>query len=480
MLEDFLKVTDNPPYTQAHLEACMARIQSFEFNQRLRVIPETATLPAITVTAYPAGHLLGATAFYIAAGGRTVVYTGDFSGPADHHLSGHGIPRLFPDVLITESTYGNRTRDPMYKRARSFVQQVHRCVLRGGRVLVPVFAVGRLQEILLMLNDYWERMGCDCPILYASKMGYRATEVYKKCVKWMNPTVQTGFYDLGKQTYNFSKVAQCDSDAEIPSPCVMVATSGMMNNGPAYDFLIRHEWYNDSRNLIVFPGYCGERTLGRAILERGEDNHVVWDSQEGKHVDIVMKCAVERIPFSAHADQFEIRTMCKRLKPKEVVTIHGDRDAVKSLAARISQDLGVRAIAPELEQRVVFDSKEMVPVEIDSACVHGTTFEGAVRIEGSVWKVVSLERAAAETGSSVATLVLKRRIKTTASFKEVVDVLSSLNLITKESIPTEGAPLQTTKFLCEFVSEGLLLTYDISGRGAVNTFGCLLARVPVV
>jgi integrator complex subunit 11 len=253
----------------------------------------------------------------------------------------------------------------------------------------------------------------------------------------------------------------------------------MLNNGPAYDFLTRIQWYADPRNLIVFPGYCGERTLGRAILERGSDNRVVWDAPDGRKVDIVIRCKIERISFSAHADQFEILTMCERLRPREVVTVHGDRDAVATLAARISEHLGIRSHVPELEQRIVYEPKEMMPIEIDQACVRGTSFEGAVTIEGSILKVVPIEKAAAETGSGVSTLALKRRIKRTATFDEIVAVLTGLHLIDGNEAAREGEPLHTNQFLCEFMEDGLLLTFDVSGKAAVNTFSCLLARFPI-
>jgi integrator complex subunit 11 len=329
-----------------------------------------------------------------------------------------------------------------------------------------------------MLNDYWERMNCDCPILYASQMGHRATAVYKKCIRWMNSTVQTGFYDLGKQTYNFSKVAQHGHDAPVPTPCVMVATSGMLSNGPVLDFLIRYQWYADPRNLIVFPGYCGERTLGRAILERGPDNKVVWDSPDGRHIELAIRCKIERISFSAHADQFEILTMCERLRPREVIAVHGDREAVGTLATRISEDLGIRTHVPELEQKIAFDAKDMIPVEIDRSCASEGTFEGAVKMEGGVWKIVELRKAAAEFGSTVSVVGLKRKIKTKASFEEVLDILRNLKLIGRDFVVIDREVIQTKDLVCEFVEGGLLLTYDIRGRNAVNTFGCLLSRQP--
>ena len=203
MLEDFLKVTDHPPYTKDHLNACHKKIRSVEFSQRCEMIP------GVWVTAYPAGHLLGAAAFHVTSGGRSFLYTGDFSGPADHHLSGHAIPRLFPDLLLTESTYGNRVREPMYRRERSFVQQVHKCVMKKGKVLIPVFAVGRLQEICLMLNDYWERMDCQEPIYFASGMGAKATEVYKQCIQWMNPTVFSAERSIALEDFCPSRSLSC-------------------------------------------------------------------------------------------------------------------------------------------------------------------------------------------------------------------------------------------------------------------------------
>ena len=476
MLEDFLKVTENPPYTKEQLNICHQKIHGVEFNQRHELIP------GVFVTAYPAGHLLGATAFHVSCHGLSFLYTGDFSGPADHHLSGHAIPRLFPDLLITESTYGNRVREPMYKRERSFVQQVHKCVMKKGKVLIPVFAVGRLQEICLMLNDYWERMDCKEPIYFASGMGAKATEVYKKCIQWMNPTVQSGFYDMGKKTYNFSRITKYDSRTMdgIEGPCVMVATSGMLNNGSAYEFFVNRRWYSDPKNLIVFPGYCGERTLGRAILERGEDNRVVWESPEGKKLDIVIQCQVERVSFSAHADQFEIVTMCERLRPKSVVTVHGDNDAVGELAKKIAKDLSVPAHVATLCNKINIDRCDMRIIDIDKECLvtrNGiTTFEGAIEELPNKVHITPLKHAALKRGSTLQTVVLKRRVKTTATPEEVTRILRDLHIIDETQSVEWEVPLRTQHFVCELKAGLAVISYNSYGKRHVNKFSCLLSR----
>ncbi|OHT00653.1 Integrator complex subunit 11 [Tritrichomonas foetus] len=497
MLADFLKVTDHPSFTKDQLEVSIKKVIGIDFHQRIEAVP------GIFIRAIPAGHLLGATAFYVSCDGRSFLYTGDFSGAADHHLTGHQIPRLFPDLLITESTYGNKTREPMYRRERSFVQMVHRCVLQGGKVLIPVFAVGRLQEILLMLNDYWERMECPYPIFFSSNMGAKATEVYKKCVMWMNSTVQTGFFDLGKKSLNFSKVTQYDKlKSDISHACVMVATSGMLNNGPAFDFFVNKKWYDDRRNLIIFPGYCGEGTLGKAILERPEDNHILFEHPNGNKYDFYVNCKVERVSFSAHADQFEIITMCERLRPKNALCIHGDLDSVKTLAEKIKSDLNIDSRIASNCVPVEYSKADMVRVQISRDCLGGNSptnsannvsnnscsaspnsFSGALtnpEIEGGPMRIIPISQAAQEIGISSSRIHLKRRVATKATHENICELVKDMNLVTKDDILSPPEPIQTKFFLIEFTEKGLLISYELRYRSKVNEFCCLVLKPRIV
>ena len=484
MLEDFIKVTENPPFNKDQIFTSIRKVKGIEFNQRIECVP------GIYVLALPAGHLLGATAFYVSCDGRSFLYTGDFSGAADHHLSGHRIPRLYPDLLITESTYGNKTREPMYRRERSFVQMVHRCVLQKGKVLIPVFAVGRLQEILMMLDDYWTRMQCDIPIYFSSGMGARATEVYKKCIMWMNSTVQTSFFDLDKQNLNFSHVKLYDKVNLDSIPCVMVATSGMLNNGPAFEFFIKKGWYKDSRNLVIFPGYCGEETLGRKILELPEDGHVVFEKY---NIDIIVKCKVERVSFSAHADQFEIMTMAERLSPRSCLCIHGDEDSVKTLAESIHNDLGIDSRVAKNCEPKKFEDANMKRIQISRKCLDENSpnfFSGVLKNASnfgtdenssntSLPKVVPIYQAAREVGLIARRLHVKRRVQTNASFIEVCRLVKDMNLVDDGETFEEEKPIQTKYFLIEFKKNGLLISYELRFKSKANKFCCLVAQSKV-
>ena len=95
------------------------------------------------MTAYYAGHVLGAAMFYIECNGETVVYTGDFNMTADRHLGSAWIDKLKPDLVITETTYATTIRDSKRSREREFLKQVHETLDKGGKILIPVFALGR-------------------------------------------------------------------------------------------------------------------------------------------------------------------------------------------------------------------------------------------------------------------------------------------------------------------------------------------------
>ena len=473
MLEDFLKVTEAAEFDKNSIKACLQKVRGVEFNRRKELIP------GVFVTAYPAGHLLGATAFYVSSNGKSFLYTGDFSGAADHHLPGHQIPRLFPDILITESTYGNKTREPMYKREKSFVQMVHLCVLQGGKVLIPVFAVGRLQEILLMLNDYWERMNCNIPIYFASGMGSKATNIYKECVMWMNSTVQTAYFDQGKKYLNFSRVLEFKkNNVDISGPCVMVATSGMLNNGHSYNFFLKKKWYDDPKNLVVFPGYCSPHTLGNLVLERGEDNHVVYTDSEEKVHDFYVKCQTARISFSAHADQFEIVTMCKRLSPKNAICIHGDPDSVTTLAEKLKKEQSINTFAPKNCSPVTIPQAHMEIVRINRACLGNegiNSFSGSFVKSNDPSKAHQINPISVSLGQSKKIIHIKKRFRTNIPFEDIINLSKEMCLFDENENVSTAGPIKTRFFTFEPIEHGIMLCYDYKNHSYVNKFCCMIA-----
>jgi integrator complex subunit 11 len=124
--------------------------------------------------------------FHVRIGNQSIVYTGDYNMTPDRHLGAAWIDACAPDVLITETTYATTIRDSKRARERDFLKKVHECVSAGGKVLIPVFALGRAQELCILVEGYWERMGLEVPVYFSAGLTARANEYYKLFINWTN------------------------------------------------------------------------------------------------------------------------------------------------------------------------------------------------------------------------------------------------------------------------------------------------------
>ena len=156
----------------------------------------------IKVTAYYAGHVLGAAMFAIECNGEKVVYTGDFNMTADRHLGSAWIEKVKPDLVITETTYATTIRDSKRSREREFLKQVHETLDGGGKILIPVFALGRAQELCILLETYWNRTNLQYPIFFSGGLTEKANFYYKLFINWTNEKIKKTF--IKKYMLDFS------------------------------------------------------------------------------------------------------------------------------------------------------------------------------------------------------------------------------------------------------------------------------------
>ena len=132
-----------------------------------------------------------------------------------------------PDLLITESTYATTIRDSKRARERDFLKNVHEAVVRGGKVLIPVFALGRAQELLILIESYWERMNdlAGIPLYFSAGLTERANDYYKLFISWTNEKVKKTFTD--RNMFDFRMIKQWKPEyAEEPGPMVLFASPG--------------------------------------------------------------------------------------------------------------------------------------------------------------------------------------------------------------------------------------------------------------
>lgn len=328
LLEDFRKITverrgEQNFFTSAMIQTCMNKVVPVELDQDVLIGED------IVVRAYYAGHVLGAAMFHVRVGEESVLYTGDYNMTPDRHLGAATVDRCQPDVLITESTYAATIRDSKRARERAFLKQVHQCVAAGGKVLVPTFALGRVQELCILIDAYWSRAGLgDIPVYFTGGMAAMATKYYRHWISWTNEAVLASNNIGGCNPFDFAHIKPFErSFADLPGPMVVFSTPGMLHSGTSLELF--KKWCSDPANMLIIPGYCVAGTVGAKVLagQRSIDVQEVrvrGTTMQSTTVTLPVNLQVKNLSFSAHVDAKGILQLISQCRPKNVVLVHGE------------------------------------------------------------------------------------------------------------------------------------------------------------
>ncbi|EFA80253.1 beta-lactamase domain-containing protein [Heterostelium album PN500] len=321
LMTDYVKVssmTEEIPFNDIDLKKSSEKIEQIKYHEKLEH-------KGIKFCCYNAGHVLGAAMFMIEIAGVKILYTGDFSRQEDRHLMGAETPPVNVDILIIESTYGVQVHEPRLEREKRFTSSIHEVVKRGGRCLIPVFALGRAQELLLILDEYWIAHPelQKIPIYYASALARKCMSVYQTYINMMNERIRAQF-DLSnpfsfKHIENISGIERFTDDG----PCVFMASPGMLQSGLSRQLFER--WCSDKMNGVVIPGYNVEGTLAKHIMSEPDE----ITRTDG--VNVPLHLTVTYVSFSAHSDFLQTSEFIQEIHPPHVVLVHGDANEMSRL-----------------------------------------------------------------------------------------------------------------------------------------------------
>ncbi|KAI8093638.1 beta-lactamase-like protein [Halteromyces radiatus] len=333
LLSDYLRVSnigdEDQLYNEEDLTNSFHRIEAVDYHQQVEV-------EGIKFTGYNAGHVLGAAMFLIEIAGVKVLYTGDYSREEDRHLMAAEKPDAAVDVLITESTYGVQSHEPRLTKETRFTSLVHDIVERGGRCLMPVFALGRAQEILLILDEYWEAHPelDSIPIYYASSLAKKCMAVYQTYINMMNAKIRKQFTISNPFVFKHISNLRNVEQFEDSGPCVMMASPGMLQNGLSRELFER--WAPDKKNGLVITGYCVENTLARQAMNEPDD----FTAMDGRKLPL--KMSVDYISFSAHVDFTQNAKFIDDVKAPHVILVHGEANAMYRLKSALQSKYSER------------------------------------------------------------------------------------------------------------------------------------------
>ncbi len=334
-----------PLYTTEDAEAALRRLRPAGYGERIQLGDGFRARFA------NAGHILGSAhvEMEVPCAGRTqrVVFSGDL-GRYDAPLHPDPSPRPACDVLVIESTYGDRRHDPT-PPIEQLVKPFRQACERGGTVLIPSFAVGRAQIVTLLLGDAMREGRIPrVPIHIDSPMAVDATRIYARHVgdENLDPDVLLhGASRLFPEGIHFHRsVEESKQLNRLGGPRVIISASGMLAGGRVVHHL--HHLLGDDRNLVVLVGYQAAGTRGRALLEGRRTIRM-----HGEDVPVRARL-LSMNGLSAHADADELMRWLRGdgATPPNVFVTHGEPASSQALAARLERELGVTAHLPRLRE----------------------------------------------------------------------------------------------------------------------------------
>ena len=309
--------------------------------------------PDVTITLNNAGHIMGSATVHLnISGAHNILYSGDYKYARTQLLD--SAVSMYPRVetLITESTYGNTT-DVMPDQQsvyRGFTESINKTLMDGGKVLLPVPAVGRAQEIMLVMAKemkegrliespiYIEGMISEASAIHMSYAHYLGSEVRKSVSQGINP-FQSEYFTV------ISGYGKRDDILSDENPAIVMATSGMLEGGPSVEYF--KELAPDPKNKIMFVSYQINGTLGRRVLD-GAMSEVSMMDKSGKVKVVPVRCQTQKIDgFSGHSDFNQILNFVSRIRPKRVLVNHGEKSKSENVASAIYSRLKIRSGVPD-------------------------------------------------------------------------------------------------------------------------------------
>jgi uncharacterized protein len=352
MLLDAIKVSNQEArkglYDSSHVRELVAHTIPLRYGETTDIAPDAR------LTLHNAGHILGSAMchFHLGDGDYNLAYTGDMKfertwlfNPATNRF-----PRL--ETLIMESTYGG-FRDTQPSRVQAGEELAHfveKVLTRKGHVLIPVFAVGRSQEVMLVLEEKMREGKIPKVPVHLDGMIFEATSIHTAYPEYLNSQLRTQIFQQGDNPFLSDIFQRVDSAQKRMSviddsePSVVLATSGMMSGGPVLEYF--KAWAPQEKNGMAFAGYQAEGTFGRR-LQRGMNEATLMDA--GRTTAVPIRFEITNAEgFSGHSDRVQLMNYLATVEPRpqRVLLCHGEEQKALDLASSLHKRFGLETRAP--------------------------------------------------------------------------------------------------------------------------------------
>lgn len=343
MEENAKRCGDKVLFAREDLDGLFAQCKGIGYHEQIE------PAPGISVMFHDAGHVLGSAFISVEAEGKRIIFSGDI-GNDDVPILPSTEPISQADIVVCESTYGDRLHEAAGERTAKLRVAIERTIRNKSVLMIPAFSIERTQELLYEINSILkEDVQTDIPIFLDSPMAIRTTQAYrdyKGYLEFHAPILEEpdrDFFSFPNLRETLS-VAESRSINDTKAPKVIIAGSGMMSGGRIMHHLLRY--LSNAKNTLLIIGYQAEGTLGRQIF-RGDKSVRIFNE------DVKVKAKVEAIgAFSAHGDRDKLTRWLRPEEgpvPKKIFLVHGDPEAKEAFAEHLKQELGTEIIIPEYQ-----------------------------------------------------------------------------------------------------------------------------------
>jgi KH/beta-lactamase-domain protein len=349
--------------------AAQGRVPLYSERDVKQVMKQTITLPYGTVTDISpdiklvlsnAGHILGSASchFHIGNGDHNFVYTGDLKYGKTMLLesASWNFPRV--ETLLIESTYGAKEDiQPSREEVEAaFIKSVNETLRNGGKVLIPIPAVGRAQELMMVIDLYMKSGQIVESPVFMEGMIQEATSIHEAYPEYLARELRQKILETDDNPFDseyFTNIEHADAREEPlrEGPCIIIATSGMLEGGPVLEYF--KNIAPVQKNKILFVSYQVNGTLGRRVLDGSRQVSVV--GKEGKIEVININCSTEKLDgFSGHSDYNQLMSYVHKLRPKlrRVIVNHGERRKCENLSASIHRMFRITTVCPQVQEGI--------------------------------------------------------------------------------------------------------------------------------
>ena len=334
-----------PPYGITDIQKELAHMVTVGYNEVIDITPE------VKLTLYNAGHILGSSMahLHVGEGLHNLVFSGDIK---------YGFTRLFDqansnfprvETLFIDSTYGGRNdiQPNRFESDKKLVDLALSVCARGGKVLIPTFAVGRSQEIMLVLEEYASRNKDFNYPVYLDGMILEASAIHTAYPEYLRHNIQRRILsnDSPFESRIFEPVKKDREEIAEGGPAIIIAPSGMLSGGPSVEYL--KLLADDPKNAMFFVGYQSALSLGRKIQRGLKEVPTVGD--DGRATSLKINMQIETVEgYSGHSDRQQLLSLLKNMhpKPERVFTLHGDESKCEDLSKTITKLFHIESRAP--------------------------------------------------------------------------------------------------------------------------------------